>query len=72
MAAKGEAPDRSVRIAVDGSGVAEDTAFLYESDQPVIGKIRKGTSVPYYKEAAFTGTITVSGLDSTVLMVGDN
>lgn len=56
----------------NGSGLAEDTNFLYESDQPVVGILRKGTAVPYYKEAAITGTITENGLDLTTLMVGDS
>ena len=55
----------------NSSGVIEDTNFLYESDQPVIGTLRKGSSAPYYKTAAVTGTIAQTGLDLTVLMVGD-
>ena len=55
----------------NGSGVVEDTNFLYESNQPVVGILRKGTSVPYYKTAAVSGTITENGLDLTILMVGD-
>ncbi len=53
------------------SGVIEDTAFQYESDQPVTGKIRKGTSAPYYKESTIVGTITSDGFDLTVLCVED-
>lgn len=45
--------------------------FDYESDQPVIGVARQGTSSTYYQEAAISGTITSDGLDIIVLMVPD-
>lgn len=55
----------------NASGVIEDTAFQWESTQPVVGKARKGSN-PEYQEATISGTITDSGLDLTVLMVPDS
>ncbi len=55
----------------NGSGVIEDTTFLYGSDQPVTGKVRKGTATPFYAQANISSTITNAGLDITVLMVPD-
>lgn len=45
--------------------------FDYESDQPVEGVARQGTTSTYYQEAAIAGTITSDGLDIVVLMVPD-
>jgi hypothetical protein len=47
------------------------TEFNFESNQPIIGKIRKGTSNIYYKPSFLTDTITSNGLNITVLMVRD-
>jgi len=47
------------------------TTFDYSSDQPVIGKVRKGSSSTYYKEGSISTTITEDGLDITVLLVED-
>lgn len=43
----------------------------YSSDQPVTGRVRKGSSAPLYKTGPIGGTITSSGLSTTVLLVGD-
>ena len=55
----------------NASGIVEDTAFRYTSDQPFEGKARKGTSSPYYKEAPISGTITATGVIVTTPMVSD-
>lgn len=52
------------------SGIAT-TSFEYISDQPFIGKARKGTSSPYYQSALIAGTITSSGFSSNTFMIGD-
>jgi hypothetical protein len=55
----------------NASGIVQDTGFNYTNPQPVIGKIRKGSTSPLYKEAPITGTITGNGLDLTITMVSD-
>jgi hypothetical protein len=55
----------------DANGVAQNTAYAYTADQPVTGRVRKGTSAPFYKTAPLTGTITSSGLTLTSFMVSD-
>lgn len=45
--------------------------FDFTNNQPVTGRVRKGTSSPYYKTAPIAGTITSNGLDITILMVSD-
>ena len=54
----------------DSNGVVE-TTFLYNSDQPIIGLVRKGTVSPYYKQANIINTITATGLDITILLIPD-
>ena len=55
----------------DSTGVLQNTVYEYISDQPVIGKVRKASGSPNYKEGTIVGTITSSGLSNTVLLVGD-
>jgi len=55
----------------NASGIVEDAAFRYTSDQPVTGRVRKGSSSTYYKTSNISGTITSAGLDLTILMVRD-
>lgn len=55
----------------NASGIVEDTGFNFGADQPVTGRVRKGTTVPYYKTAAISGTITSAGFDTTVFLIGD-
>jgi hypothetical protein len=56
----------------NASGVIEDTGFNYVSDQPVVGKARLSSGAgPFYKTSDITGTITVSGFSTTVLLVSD-
>jgi len=54
----------------NSSGVAT-TSFDYTNDQPIIARVRKGTSSPYYKTAPIGGPLTSSALNVTVLMVPD-
>jgi hypothetical protein len=54
----------------DVSGQITST-FNFSSNQPVDGRVRKGTSSVYYKGAVFTDTITSTGLNITVLLVRD-
>jgi hypothetical protein len=53
------------------SGVIESTTFNYTSDQPITGKVRKATSGTKYKTSTVVGTITETGLDTTVLVITD-
>lgn len=55
----------------DANGVAQDTAFSFAGNQPVTGRIRRGTSSTFYKTSPITGTITEDGLDITVYLVKD-
>lgn len=55
----------------NGSGIVTDTGFPFSSDQPVTGRVRKGSASPYYKTTAVSGTITSGGFSSTVFMVSD-
>ena len=59
-----------VNMLTNVSGVASFT-FDYTNDQPIVGRIRKGTTVPRYNASVITGSITSNGLDITNLMVGD-
>lgn len=52
------------------SGVAT-VSFDYESDQPIIGRVRKGTSSTYYATNAIAGPLTSEALNVTVLLVPD-
>lgn len=65
----------SYRVILDGltnvSGINQTTSFNYTSDLAVTGRARKGTSSTYYKTAPISGTITSSGLDTTVFMIKD-
>jgi hypothetical protein len=55
----------------NASGYVQNTEYLYTSDQPVTGWIRKATSSPLYKSTNIVGTITSSGLTITGIMVPD-
>lgn len=62
-------------VVLDGStnasGVLEELAFAYTADLDVDGKIRKGTSAPYYRTSPLSGEITEDGLALTAFMVKD-
>lgn len=56
----------------DGNGEIT-MSRVFPSDQPVTGRIRKGSSAPYYKQAALTGTVTsASGGYFTGVMISDD
>lgn len=45
--------------------------FNFESNQPILGKVRRGSNPTFYKTAPFSGVITTSGLNQTVLIIPD-
>jgi len=56
----------------DSSGEVSDAEFPYSgSDQPVTGRVRKGSSSTYYKTALLSGTIESDGLTTTAFLVSD-
>lgn len=55
----------------NSSGVIS-SAHNYTSDQPITGRIRKGTSSPYYKSFDIIGTITSAGFFLTASMQSDD
>ena len=54
----------------DVNGIATQT-FDYTNDQPILGRIRQGTSAIYYKEGIVGGPLTSATLNETVLLVPD-
>ena len=54
----------------DSSGIAS-VGYNYIQDTAVTGRARKASSLPYYKTAPISGTITSNGLDVSVIMVKD-
>lgn len=55
----------------DGSGVISNTGFAFTANQPVVGRVRRGTSVTRYKTGIINGTITSSGFAVSVPLVSD-
>lgn len=56
----------------DVNGEIENAAFNYTANQPVTGRIRKSTAPdPLYQQGSITGTITVNGFETTVLLISD-
>jgi hypothetical protein len=55
----------------NASGIVQDTSFSYTSDQPVEGRVRKGTNTPRYKTTPLSGTIDSNGFSTTSFMVPD-
>lgn len=54
----------------DGSGnISFD--FDYSSDQPISGRVRRGSTSPLYKTGPIGGTIGAGGLSQTALVVPD-
>lgn len=53
------------------SGVVEDTAFSYTADQPIVGRVAKGTVSPVYKPASITGDILNTGFSTNVFLTLD-
>lgn len=58
-----------MNATTNGSGVATAT-FDYTSDQPIVARVRKGSS-SFYKTAVIGGPLTSTPLDAVVLMVPD-
>lgn len=65
----------SHKCVLDGdtnvSGYLEESAYEYSSDLAVVGRARKGTSTPYYKNSPISGTVTDAGLEITSYLVSD-
>ena len=55
----------------NASGILETTSFNYTNDQPVTGRVRRGTSTPLYKTGLLSGTITAGGFNAAVFLVAD-
>lgn len=47
------------------------SSFSFDGNQPIIGKVRKGTSSPLYKTSPITGTITSNGFTNTLFLIPD-
>jgi len=45
--------------------------YRYSSDQPITGRIRQGTTSPFYKTGDIVETITTNGLNLTTLLIKD-
>jgi hypothetical protein len=58
------------KILTNSSGVVTQT-FDYQSNQPVVGVVRKASSSPLYSENSFASSITSAGLNQTVFLVRD-
>lgn len=59
-----------VNTVSDASG-SVTFAYNYLGDQPILGKVRKASSPPYYKPNQFSSTITASGVSLNILMIED-
>lgn len=55
----------------DASGIVQDTGYGFLANQDVSGRVRKGTTSPFYKTSGLTGTITSAGYDVTSLLISD-
>lgn len=55
----------------NASGIIENTGFAFTNNQPVTGKVRKGTTTPLYKQSPISGTISSSGFATTIFLVSD-
>ena len=55
----------------DASGIANDTR-TFSSNQPILGRVRKGSGSPYYKTSRITGTVnSANGYTATILLILD-
>lgn len=59
-----------MNTATNGSGVAT-TSFDYTTDQPVVSRVRQGSTAPFYKASPVVSILTSTPLDTTVLMAAD-
>lgn len=74
MTADTGGPETSGTVLMEGTTDSSGqitTTYRYTSDQPVDGRIRKGSSSTYYKTSNIVGTITSSGIDLTIFMIRD-
>lgn len=56
----------------NASGIVENTAYNFQGTQSLQnGRVRKGSSSPYYQPSSFSGSITNNGLDINVILIGD-
>ncbi len=55
----------------DGTGELEITTFNYTTSQPVVGRVRKTTTAPFYKTGPITGTISSAGFSAIILLALD-
>jgi len=71
--AGGDLAEGTVILNADtnSSGIVEDASFNFTNNQPVVGRVRKGTVSTYYKTASLSGTITSAGLSITSFMSKD-
>ena len=59
-----------MNATTNASGVATAT-YDFQSSQPIIGRVRKGSTTTYYQTNAIGGPLTSTPLNVTVLMVPD-
>lgn len=64
-------PGTSILTGLTNASGEVTGSFQFSSNQPVTGRVRKGTSSPLYKTGAVGGTITANGFDGVVPMVPD-
>lgn len=55
----------------DVDGVIQDTNYDYSANQAIVGRVRKGSSAPYYRTAPISGTITDAGFEQTIFLIPD-
>lgn len=56
---------------VNGSGIIQDTGWVYAQDETLVGWARNASTDPYYKNAPIAGTLTASGFAGTAIMIED-
>lgn len=59
-----------MNTTTNGSGIAT-ISFDYTSEQPIVGRVRKGSASTYYMTGTIGGPITSLGLTETVLLIPD-
>lgn len=52
----------------NASGIIEDSAYTYTTDEAVVGWARKSSVAPYYKQGPISGTITSTGFNATSIL----
>lgn len=59
------------KVLTDSNGEASDTRS-YSGNQPITGRVRKGSASTYYKESPISGTVnSASGLSLTIQLIPD-